>query len=79
MRVRDDCVSIVDRLVAEGKHDTYKDAFWYVYHVSRAKKTRCGFDDNQFERAYEHYRRWKQKTSHYSSAKQKADDYTDDF
>lgn len=75
-RVRDECVAIVDRLIASGEYDTYRDAFWYVYHVSIAKRTRCGFDAKKFDRAYEQYRRWKTKSSYLSQGQ---DDFTDEF
>lgn len=63
-RIRDECVDIVDKLIADGSYKTYKEAFWYVYHKSIAKRTCCGFDARDFETAYGYYRRWKSKTSY---------------
>lgn len=57
--LRDDTVRIVDRLIASGKYQSYKQAFAHVYNQSKSNDVPCGFNQNTLETAYIAFRCWK--------------------
>ena len=64
--LRDGCVQSVETLVNTCQVKSYRDGFEFVYYTARSRKLPCGFDNENFERAYNLFRYWRSIKSKYA-------------